>query len=716
MREENAIKLISSHLNIDQELLLSGKFVQMKIGQNTSKSVFFVITEFCVYIFEINHSQTQSTILSSYSLFDMKGGEVFDRSSISIKFSEQTLIFCGEEICCLMDLIATQLNSLLLPAEKPVLAGQIITASHSLSYLSVLSRLRGKLKKMNRYPPLSFLDEMRQYLNQQPTEFNIETIKDANNYLDMVLDAIEIEPQISRLVFTGNQKINHWNLLSVYFANNRTIKRITISEQVNRAFLDFCAAVSKNSNTILQRIDFIGIVFQAEHIDALDKLIQKHPLVGLSFTGCDIKNSTGTLVSLINTNSATQNLKSLHLTSIPLSHSFEIVKASLSVSYLSLRGCCLELSTIFDALKNSKIITIDLTKSRSTVAFAKDGRLPISLQRLVLNDIEWTSSNMCSLFDMVSEFNGYLSLSLARAIMSDSEWMKFFNYLEYIEETNIVAFSWRNNPIHYKLCRFLLRNKKLLFLSVSGCYVPGDGCLHKLLESHPSIESLDIHGTGGLALGISALSLLRSISRSKTIQRIDLSQNQLGNSLLLPIICLISSNSIKEVLIDHNGLNSVDVIKSISQAIKSRSSQIYVQYPENDTKGIPSYQVKVYQSAFVSPIHKQSKNVAEEEWQTTLKQHYENEIIVEEPTEEDFVTRIRTYSTKRPVQIDVQKLGMRSEEKKVDDNLQVEKSKEITWDITLPDIPQIDNTSLISEIVEKFRMGRIIDRLLFELD
>lgn len=621
--DDKALHQSISQINMDQELSLGSTWVTFEANSGQI-NIFLVLTEFNLYLFNKDDKNDKMNIFGVYSLFDVKTIEIPNMSNFSISFADKYLKFSGEDIAFFPDLIHKQLLLLLLPIEMPTIKGKVskpgANMKHNVKYMSVLLRLCGKLKLINRYPPQQFIDDLQAYLKTEPSEFVVNQFKDIDNYIDSILEAVEIEPMIISLNFTGKQVLNHWNNLSVFIRNNTTIQKIVISEEINRGFIEFCASLSKNSNSKLKRIEFKNVSFSPEHIEALDKATQKHPFLYLMFDSCNFTDSAQKLTNLIvNNTESSSNLISLHMSSINLSK-IDIGSSIRNLQYVSLRGCCIEISSLFENFKNTKIIFADFSNNRCSVPLSDSMSFPSTLVHLCLNDIAWSGSSLAMIFNSAGNCKLHMSLSVANAQMLEDDWISFFNLIELTPSSNFHSICWHRNPIHHKLCRFFAKLKNLKFLSLSGCKIPSDGCVQKLISSSKSLSFIDIHGTNDSKLGNEIISILRSFKNSK-VESIDISNNNIP-SLAVPMIADLIMSPTKQFIIcnlenlDLTNYSSIlnnqelksktltttfndyaygSFVQSSTQLFVIEDSEFIVQYCKNDTSlpipDEPEYQI-----------------------------------------------------------------------------------------------------------------------------
>ena len=727
MNHHDALALSIAQINMDQELLIGSIWTMYETPTKEKIKVFFVLTEFTIYLFQPNLSNNEMNIMLSFSLFDLKGGESYSSEHFSLFLVDKILTFYGDSIYSLLQLIISQLTSMLLPNEVPPFKGDIkLIQKKPQPYHSLFLRFRGKLKVINRYPPQAFLDELQAYLKTEPTEFYFNQFKDINNYIEVLLESIEIEPRIQCLVFTGEQQINHWNLLSVFIRNNTTIKRIIISENVNRGFLDFCSALSKNDKSSLKRIDFINITFLPEHIEALDKMIRVHSLLCLSFTNCNIEKSKTNLITLLNSNVNPPNIVSVHFTSMNFNLYPDLSQAIFKLSILSLKGCCLQLSSILAEIKNTRIVKADFSKNRCTEPIPLDAEFPSTLSYIAVNGIKWNYTNFSTFIKYVTYHQAEISLSIANAEMTENDWILSFDLLEKLGKSNIVSLIWRENPIHYKLRNFIINSSKIWFLSFAGCHIPGDGSLQYIISACTSLKALDLHGTANSKLGNDSYSLLRAILNSN-IEYLDISNNQMGNKCAFLLSQIMALKHVKQVLIDNNNFHAIKAGELFKKAIISKQPSkfdsnddneqtspedgimTYVKYPENDFKDLQKVTVTEYKKVFLTPQSFRSPTIYQEQWNKCLSQKYEeeNEIkLIDDPSfvipnENQILSGSESFWN----------ISLIDERKKGNIEQSV-KREQISWDLNTVDIPSFDTTNIENQLSTFFSLENCTERLI----
>ena len=172
-----------------------------------------------------------------------------------------------------------------------------------------------------------------------------------------------------------------------------------------------------------------------------------------------------------------------------------------------------------------------------------------------------------------------------------------------------------------------MKAKFLKFLSLAGCELRVDGKkLGNHLRNHPNLVAIDVHG-----IGKKSLKLIKALSTSSMIERLDISNNQLGKEDVHVILSLIANlKAGAELLIYRNGFGEEATITALASAIAARGSEkpIFVSKPVKVTNTN-----KKQLSVFCENTNRDPKVPYHEDWKSLVAQDYRDEDPLEQPTE-----------------------------------------------------------------------------------
>ena len=472
------------------------------------------------------------------------------------------------------------------------------------------------------------------------------------------------------------------------------------------------------------------MTFLPEHIEAIDKMVRIHHLLCLSFTNCNIEKSKNNFKTLLNSNVNPINVLSMHFSSMNFKLYPDLSSSIFKLTILSLRGCCLQLSFILSEIKNTRITKVDFSKNRCTEPIPLDAEFPRTLSYIAVNDIKWNYANFSTFIKIVAFNPTDINLSIAKAEMTENDWIASFDLLGSLKNTNLTALIWRENPIHYKLRDFISQNTKIWFASFAGCHTPGDGSLQNLISSSKSLRALDLHGTANSKLGDDGYSVLSAVLKSD-IEYLDVSNNDLGNKCVYLITQLISSPNLKQILIDNNYFNSIQIAKLFQKAILNKKpkqrdtnqesqqqqqqkpqeedNKIYVKYPENDFAEIPKTDIKQLKKDFLQPLPLNNQIPYHEPWNICLSQKFEEEKDIKVVEDPDFVIPDENqFLSGSKAFWDISLINQRMKEK-IEQNVQRE---QISWELNTVDIPVFDTSNIENQLSSFFSLENNTERLI----
>ncbi|KAH0795052.1 Leucine Rich Repeat family protein [Histomonas meleagridis] len=426
---------------------------------------------------------------------------------------------------------------------------------------------------------------------------NLETFSEYPDYIDLVLDALNVFPDIHRVVapapFDGG---SYWGILADFVAKNQTITTIESYESINSQFKDFADSLSTSQFSKVQSLGFYNNSFGSDFSYSLSKLVSQKNIKALFITnGLNIKGYK-MLIPLFKKNLGFQNLTTLSLSDTLFIQFEDIISSLPDLKILYLMNCSLDLSQVFMALSKYPQISLNelrLSGNSFLSPIQSDIILPQQLDTLVLNDVDWNNNAMKMIFvaidNMVQEKNSanpFFSLSIKHASQSKICWDSFDEFLSTFECKSITKLIYDCNPIQSGFLEFLKKAKSLSFLSMKACFYNGAQFLNdfsKAIALNNSIVNLCISGEGNRFLSDSFPVIINGLCQNKTVKLLDISQNHIGNAIFDLILQLYTSpNPIYELYFDGNSLSDPNKFKSILSEMRQKGVAGKLHLPRGD--------------------------------------------------------------------------------------------------------------------------------------
>ena len=459
--ELSFISQIQQFVKLDEETALVHKWLNQIISKTESRKILFLATEFKIYLFFKTEGLNKLNLESSYKLCDLKRGENVGKLMFRLTFKNSRLTFSEESPTHILDIISVHLRSLLLPREFPRIDSEIGPDSPStISYKLIIRRYRAKMKWNELIPTLKMIEGIQRFIESEPTKVDLGLIEDLGIDIKYFLESIEIQPLITCIIVPNRIESNFWNHLSQFMSKNSSIRKIIIPEQFdNNGFKQFCFSISKNFSSGLYYLEFFDIFLNDESINSIWILLSQHPLTSLSFIRCTFGKYFQNFFNLVQKTSSVGQLLGLSMTSMNFSLNFDLFNSILNLTQLSLRGCGIQISTIFDLLtiNNNKLTLLDLTHNRCTEPLRNHLKMPNLLTKLILDDVVWNYHNLYSIFNASVNAIQNFTLSVARVFLDKTGWDRFFDSVETLPAPCLEGLIWRENPITSKFCSFLIK-------------------------------------------------------------------------------------------------------------------------------------------------------------------------------------------------------------------------------------------------------------------
>ena len=122
-------------------------------------------------------------------------------------------------------------------------------------------------------------------------------------------------------------------------------------------------------------------------------------------------------------------------------------------------------------------------------------------------------------------------------------------------------------------------------LSLNGFFIiDGDEGLESLLQfitKSDTLQSVSIAGTELKTLGITTLDIIDTLYINRSIKRIDISNYECGNNLLIKLMdVLIDNKVVEEIKINKNDLNDIKLFEQFFIEIgKNREKPLFTEFP-----------------------------------------------------------------------------------------------------------------------------------------
>ncbi|KAK8839970.1 hypothetical protein M9Y10_031687 [Tritrichomonas musculus] len=438
---------------------------------------------------------------------------------------------------------------------------------------SIPEIIRMKLRLNNYRISNSTLNAIKKFLSSHPTHFCFTEIRSLIKNLPIFLKYIYLEPSIKTFVIPFNVDFNILKILNNFLKENKTITSLIFKEKLPLNFSNFKSTfLSSSSTQMIQSFKFINSKFSIQNVKDISKIVKKRNVKSLQ-----IINSLGPLsmppfVYNIYNNPGFQKIEKLtidHTNSIDIRKMMPYLQNVIS---LTLTDCRFQIADLFAMLiEDYQMEYLNISLNINDKRIFDEIIFPKFLSVLVVCGIEWDELSLKMFFESIMvhkpEANNHslhedeIILDLSHSSMKDDDWELFFQQLESIPRGNVIKFKWNDNPIDKRLISFFDSFVNLKSLSLDGCIIKNNDDLLNLLQficRSKTLEYLSFAGTEMRNMKRQILSVIDTLYINRSIKKINVSNHNCGNSILIKLgQVLLENRVVEEVYIDDNNITDI---------------------------------------------------------------------------------------------------------------------------------------------------------------
>ena len=571
--------------------------------------------------------------VTSHSLLDLLKCKT-DNSVLLMEFSDGTYEFRIDEgsnaVSDLVRAIALVIVRICPPHEYPEFSRYLVKKSESLPFKLFMRRFKAKLRQHHRGIDRVVLRKLKRYIDTCPAMFEADVFPELDDFFDILLDTFVIEPSIVGLRVGRDPHNRKWRLLAEGLWKSRHIRSLKALIPPGDGFDLFVEKWKEQKHNHLHVFCFANTVLRRDVMECMRGLFDNGRIACFALEKCDLaQHCDDILCELIG--GSESKLRAVIFSTMFLDRHFAVVESMFRrLQVITLKAAHIELCVLLAVLMQSNVQVCDISGCLSTQQIGSDIVFPTSLRRIAVNHVEWTPENLVRILKLAGSRKDF-SVALGSAKMDESKWKATGDLLESMDPGELGSLIWRRNPVGEKLTKFVMKAKFLRFLSLAGCELRVDPKkLGNHLRNHPNLVAIDVRG-----IGKKSLKLIKALSTSSLLERLDISNNQIGKDDLHVILSLIANlKAGAELLIYHNGLGDEATITAMASAIAARGSEkpIFVSKPIKVTNTN-----KKQLSVFCENTNRDPKIPCHEDWKALVAQDYRDEDPLEQPTEQMLV-------------------------------------------------------------------------------
>ncbi|OHS97798.1 hypothetical protein TRFO_09215 [Tritrichomonas foetus] len=617
-------------------------WVQQIIQGGNYKNIFIAITDYFIRIYTETDGDIQQA--NAHKHLDIVGLDALDEITLRITFKSEIVTILADSSSNILQIIYSTVTKVLLPDEYPKCSPAINIKNIQNSrfiFSAIKMRYCALLAWQGNTPDKNVLSSLDRYVNKKSNFIDMGIISDYGFNVPVLLNAFQHQPLISTILIPHREKTDFYEYLIDFLPSSKTYKTLIIVETIPEKFEAMILAINPCQNLSLKCIEFLNVKeITSKTIAPIHKLIKDGHKLCLKFTNCFIPKCEKSLIQLMDKQ---KNLTGIHMTSVWLKDSVAIKTVALRLKNLSLRGCNIQISEILSILSKvpaSKLKTLDLSNNSCITPINDKISFPITIRKVIMNHVNWIIRNFHKVFSLSCNANRDVTLSLSYATFQDRKledaMKEFFNLLGKTTSPTLSALYWNGFPTDQKFFQFLQKAINIKFVSFSDSQIKNVRYFQSFIESAKLLNTIDIHSLSDSKKINEIMKVV--LKKSRTIQRLDISHNDINDQSFKKIVELLSSNNnIQQILLDDLKNVSFKEYQQFLNLLESRCTNLRVSFPRTDfnrfkeQKALNNDKIhkyhKLFNEPFADPAIQHSK-----EWENLILQEYQD-IKIDDPIE-----------------------------------------------------------------------------------
>jgi hypothetical protein len=530
--------------------------------------------------------------LLSQDWFQLKRFELKDSSTITFVFESDAATIETSGLLEFLRETYGQLNLILPESELPPLPFSgldHVTFSRALPDRA-LARFRARAFLTQATVPEDVEARFREFVKFPSAVLDVSTVG-SPDFFDAVLSALVFVPAVNEVVIPGSET-THWAAVWHFLRSNVSVRSLVTYEPIDESFVALTEVFDPFVSGV--RSLTLGARFlHSGHIRALGDLCQELKIVSLSLLGGFPPGHGASVFKMV---SVLEQLRAFAIEGLKDFTQFDMCFSQIpQVESFALRSSGIELSLFLMALerKGLALKQLDLSGNVATRPLVKTVGLPLSLERFVVDDVEFRPDSLEAMMKSLFQVRKPLALSLCRLPVKGEDLDTMFKgFLTRCPAPRagypLSEFYWDDNPFGTGIMQVLQKCRQLKVLSLRG--VTGDeAALADLLTKNPTITELRIGPTKSHPLEQSLLSaVLKTLEKqNRVLTVLDLGQTQFTADVLAELRDLLFANRVITTLISQGcGLAYAPPLLEFFTDMLERGVGLAVTIPRSDIEAM----------------------------------------------------------------------------------------------------------------------------------
>lgn len=664
------------------------------LKKNDFKDRVLLATEYSLYLFHISKNGKSYSTSTQFNWTDVKEIELNQKDQFSMTYNDGSIKIQHHAATYLLKLILTHITSILSPQELPKLnvPSNIISELDHLPD-SFVRRFRYKLKTSNQKVPDDLLSSLKKATFSNELDIN-KLPPSAVNYIDLILSCLQVEPDIVSIVLPhSNPKQTFWGHLATCLKHNTTLQTLVTSDKLESSVKGLVESINSNKGCKLKNFAFIETEISEKQLSILYKLLTAATAESLFIDKTMSPDTLNKFITSSNFSSIFQKLKSFTIKGINGLHIKDIFETLKNASKLSFINCNVNVDEVISEIQTVNCISLTVIGGLSSGKFNNNIKLNQSLAHLNMSKIVWNSAaTFCSAWKVfMNHTNDNFKLVLQKETIP-KDWPQALKAIGSSSSNKLDSFSWEMNPVDSTIIPFFTKSTNIKNLSFSGSLNSSNSSeFAKLFVKMPKLRYLNVDGSSDSKMGESAVTFLRELVSSKSLEDLSIKNQDFGDSGLNELSNFLMKNlKVSKIAFDGNKITKPETFIHFFETVVNRGPPLNFRFPDDELHTMKK-----------NHLVKTSKINHMKECYDIILSGNESNVVSDENDDEPEFNESDNENNNNNDSLKNNHTPFHASTGSGGSGV----FKNIEWQIDLPPIPDSDNKEIIDNIMSKYTLS-----------
>lgn len=526
--------------------------------------------------------------------------------TLLISFGKMKFNFISSQMNKLYNAISDILPRILLPTELK--SAEFYPAKGINVHPTGLSCLIRLQEKSNASPSrlnVSTQSYFKRFLTYQEQICNLSKFPDPTNSIPLILDVLPLCADAKEIIIPSVSRVDSYGKICNFVAEQSNIEHIEVEGSITKNYDRFLHNIEGNKNLNLKGLTFTDSRMTARNLEILSDTIKEKNITCLGLKRAISPETNEFFYHTFLGRNVGQRLNYLNLDKMVKPDVKLILQYCPNLQILSLANCNLDISQVAANLTSKQaagLRSINLSFNVCKESTARSLRISPTISHVMINSVTWGEKTLPEFIQTLTHsIKQGLHLSISDADATTDEWIRLFSYFRQTKFTGLHSLVWCSNPIHNRLFDFLAKNKELVHLDISGCFIQQEKesmqSFVNYLNKQSTLRSLILKGNTTSYIGTFMSNILTAVENAKFIKYLDISGNKGGNVAIDAVRTLLNGRSaIESIVFDGCEPESSESIIELLQTCNKTVTSAAVSFPTSDLE-ILTHRGKISQEA-----------------------------------------------------------------------------------------------------------------------